>query len=72
MPNAAIARVLQRLRRAGRGAGLDLLQADYVGPRLLQPLQEARQATPDPVDVEACDLYKPIIGRRAMHGQLDP
>ena len=57
VPDHAIAGVFDILDREGFVAGLDFLKAGDVGPRFVQPFQQARQARLDAVDVEGGDAH---------------
>ena len=56
VPDRAVACVLDRVRRKLVVAGLDLLQADDVGARLVEPLEQPRQPAVDAVDVVGRDF----------------
>src|SRR5688572_22191894 len=56
VPKRAVARVLEHARRTFLVGSLDLLEADNVGARLLEPLEQPRKAAIDAVDVVGRDL----------------
>jgi len=56
VPNRTIARVLERARGTFLVGGLDFLQADDVGARLVEPFEQPRQPAVDAVDVIGRDL----------------
>lgn len=62
VPDRTVARFLYRARGTFLVAGLDLLQADDVGCRLVQPLEQPRQPAVYAVDVIGRDLQ----AKRAM------
>jgi hypothetical protein len=56
VPQRGVPGVLERVGGKARVVGLDLLQADDVGTRFAQPLEKARQAAVDAIDVVRRDL----------------
>ena len=61
-PDRAVARRRQRRRRKVRIRRLQLLQADHVGRRLLQPREQVRQPLHHVVDVERRDPHRRAAG----------
>ena len=71
LPDRAIAGGPDRRFRELLGRRLQLLQADHVGRRFLQPAQQHRQPAVDAVDVEGGDLHRPRrSGRNSARGDL--
>src|SRR5690606_10823317 len=57
LPDRFVAGRSQLVDREGRVLRLELLEAHYVRPLALQPLQEIRQSAADSVDVVGGDLH---------------
>jgi hypothetical protein len=73
VPEGAVAGAREDARRTFLVGGLDLLEADDVGARLLQPFEQPRQAAVDAVDVIGRDLQSasaPAGAVLAAHGEL--